>query len=188
MKTNFNPESPSALGAKSSPPDSRQDFPSPYQLAMIAATISRDGHQGTAKRALDLYKECAAEIERACEAKKKFDQARTERLKFLEDLPSINGPVALEQALKTLMPELRQADRMKRFRDYLRDNITAHGSNVTPENCLVNYKAKPIGPGEFKSIAESFRAWQSSQRSSQNTKRAKTAANKRWEKTGQAKI
>lgn len=103
--------------------------PTHYELAAIAATISRTGDTpgATATRALDLWKACgkalaeAAKVAAHCD---EYTQRITSELAPLEGLE----PYTTEKLLKAAMPNSKPEDRAKKFRDYLRRNIALHSN------------------------------------------------------------
>lgn len=103
--------------------------PTHYELATIAATMSRAGDTpaATATHALDLWKACgkalaeAAQVAAHCD---EYTQRITSELAPLEGLE----PYTTEKLLRAAMPNSKPEDRAKKFRDYIRRNIAFHNN------------------------------------------------------------
>ncbi len=134
--------------------------PTQLQLAAIAATMATQAENpnNTARRALQLWQACGAELERTAPALAKREQAvsaaavsREETRQWLSQFTP-GEPVPLDVFLRAVMPRSKPEDLAKWWRDY-----TAHfNSDKEVDRLMKRDREQGIAPDELVPCRESF--------------------------------
>jgi len=157
--------------------------PTHYELATIAAAMSREGDTpaATATRALDLWNACGTALARAAQVASQGDDYAQRIASELAPLEGLE-PYTLEKLLRAGMPNSKPEDRARKFREYLRRNIAFHSGLADGEleaeiaHAQERYRGGDIKAPDAEAIFLGFTRYVAADRKATNSARAKKGA------------
>lgn len=174
-------------------------LPESLELAGLAATlagqqrIDTESAKGLARQALVLFEACREHLDTEAKRRAFANVARGERLdQYAGILKPKKFPASFKEFLRIIVRGKTETDRVKMFRDYLRDSIRMGKSFRTSDRNLANipkttleewnasldhYRKKGFELMDWLHVAESFQRWRENRAAHTRTERAKTAAN-----------